>query len=291
MKETLFNMGEDLGQKASPFLKWAGGKRQILKQLLQFLPSDVRDRTYREPFLGGGSLFFALKPATAFLSDFNEHLILAYEYVRECPDLVYDYLCEHRNNDCAQYYYQIRELYNRNRSQASAAQAARFIYLNKTCYNGIFRVNTQGLFNVPHGRYEATSLPSREHLRQVSKVLKSKKIFVASFEQALEHARKGDFIYLDPPYPPRNGTSYFTHYTCDKFTAKDQEKLADTVRWLDATGCLLMISNGNSDKILQLYKGFNVRTLTVRRFITCKKNRDKIQELVITNYEVALWPK
>jgi DNA adenine methylase len=284
MKYSLFPALELSQPRARPFLKWAGGKRQILKELLRLLPSDVKDRTYREPFLGGGSLFFALNPATAFLSDVNEHLIMAYEYVRDCPDLVSDYLCEHRKNDCPQYYYQVREVYNKSKSQPSAAQTARFIYLNKTCYNGVFRVNTQGLFNVPYGRYETVSLPSRDHLREVSTVLQSKQVFVASFEEALDRANKGDFIYLDPPYPPRTATSYFTHYTCDKFSEKDQEKLAGAVRTLDAAGCLVMISNGNSEKILELYNGFNVHRLEVTRFITCKKIRDKVQELLITNY-------
>ncbi len=272
---------------AKPFLKWAGGKHQILKHLLQLLPHDVRDRTYREPFLGAGSLFFALNPSNAFISDANENLIMAYEYVRDCPDLVYEYLRGHRKNDSEEYYYQTRDVYNRNRNRPSAAQAARFIYLNKTCYNGIFRVNQKGLFNVPHGRYEAASLPSRQQLRQVSELLQGKKISVASFKDALEGAQKGDFIYLDPPYPPLNGTSCFNHYTRDKFTEKDQEELAATVKRLDEAGCLLMVSNGNSEKILDLYKSFNVYTLQVRRFITCKSKRHKVRELVITNYEVS----
>ena len=248
------------------------------------LPPDVRDRTYREPFLGAGSLFFALNPSNAFISDANENLIMAYEYVRDCPDLVYEYLRGHRKNDSEEYYYQTRDVYNRNRNRPSAAQTARFIYLNKTCYNGIFRVNQKGLFNVPHGRYEFASLPSLNHLRKVSELLQGKKISVASFKDALEGAQKGDFIYLDPPYPPLNGTSCFNHYTRDKFTEKDQEELAATVKRLDKAGCLLMVSNGNSEKILELYNSFNVYTLQVRRFITCKSKRHKVRELVITNY-------
>lgn len=272
-------------KKVKPFLKWAGGKRQILKDLLEYLPCDVKDRTYREPFLGAGSLFFALNPKSAFLSDANGHLMMTYQYVRDDPDLVSDYLREHARNDSEEYFYRIRRIYNKSRP--SAAQAARFIYLNKTCYNGIFRVNSKGLFNVPYGRHETASLPSREHLREVSEILRGKRVFVASFEDALQGAKKGDFIYLDPPYPPLNGTSCFNHYTPDKFTEKDQENLAATVKALDRAGCLLMVSNGNSDKILELYNGFNVHTLQVTRFITCKKTRPKVRELVITNYEVS----
>jgi DNA adenine methylase len=147
-------------------------------------------------------------------------------------------------------------------------------------------VNSKGLFNVPYGRHEKISLPSREHLRQVSRTLRSKRILTGSFEKTLKDAQKGDFIYLDPPYPPLNGTSCFNHYTPARFTETDQENLAETFKRLDRKGCLLMISNGNSEKILELYKGFNIQTLKVTRFITCKKIRDKIKELVITNYEM-----
>jgi hypothetical protein len=156
MRETLF----DLGENTKPFLKWVGGKRQLLKHLLKHLPPDVENCTYHEPFLGGGSLFFALNPNEAFLSDLNKLLIMVYQYVRDCPDLIHEYLCEHRKNDSSTYYYQIRELYNRQKDRPSASQAARFIYLNKTCYNGVYRVNSRGLFNVPYGRYDSTSLPS-----------------------------------------------------------------------------------------------------------------------------------
>lgn len=274
-------------KKVKPFLKWAGGKRQILKDLLEYLPPDVNGRTYREPFLGAGSLFFALNPKSAFLSDANGHLMMTYQYVRDDPDLVSDYLREHARNDCQSYYYKIRDLYNSKRNNCgSAAQAARFIYLNKTCYNGIFRVNMSGQFNVPYGRYEVASLPTLDHLRQVSAVLQSKRIFAAPFEKALESVKKGDFVYLDPPYPPLNGTSNFTHYTKDKFGDADQEKLATLVSDLDSAGCLFMLSNASTRKIKNLYRRFNTKTLPVIRFITCKSKRHKVKELVITNYEV-----
>jgi len=279
MKETFFDIPD-----VKPFLKWAGGKRQILRHLLKFLPSDVRDRTYREPFLGGGSMFFALDPKRAFLSDANEHLIMCYQYVREDPDLVYSYLREHAKNDCEKYYYKIRDVYNS--SSYSAAQAARFIYLNKTCYNGIFRVNQKGLFNVPYGRYKTTSIPSLEHLRKVSKSLKSVKLFTSQYEAALKNIEPNDFIYLDPPYPPLNSTSCFTHYTSDKFSDNDQEKLAEVVKGLHTAGCFFMISNANTQRIQNLYKKFYKYPVPVTRFITCKKIRHKVSELIITNYEM-----
>jgi len=251
------------------------------------LPQDIKKRTYREPFLGGGSLFFGLMPSKAILSDANKHLIMAYECVRDFPDLIYKYLLEHKRKDCEEYYYQIRELYNKRRNGVdSVAQAARFIYMNKTCYNGIFRVNQKGLFNVPYGRYKTASLPTHEHLRKVSSVLQSKEIFAAPFEKTLEEVEKGDFIYLDPPYPPLNGTSNFTHYTENKFNDSDQERLATIVKDLDSAGCLFMMSNAKTKKIARLYKEFESVSLPVTRFITCKKIRKKVQELVIKNYEV-----
>lgn len=280
--------GKPTSEKVRPFLKWAGGKRQILKELLKHLSPDIKDRTYREPFLGAGSLFFALQPSKAVVSDANEHLILCYRHVRDNPDLVFDYLREHTRNDCQDYYYKIRDLYNRKRSDTNSfTQAARFIYLNKTCYNGIFRVNRSGLFNVPYGRYETISLPTLEHLRKVSNALGSVKLLAKRFEKALENAAKEDFIYLDPPYPPLNGTSCFNHYTIDKFDDKQQEKLATVVKDLNAAGCLFMLSNADTPKIQELYKQFNIRPLSVTRFITCKKVRHKVRELVITNYEVS----
>ncbi len=221
----------------------------------------------------------------AVLSDANEHLIMVYEYVRDRPDLVSRYLGEHARNSGKKYYYQMRKLYNQNIH--SPAQAARFIYLNKTCFNGIFRVNKDDVFNVPYGKQKHPSLPSLDHLRKVSKALGSAKLMAKSFEKALENVGENDFIYLDPPYPPLNNTSCFTHYTADKFGDKDQKSLAAVVKELDSARCLFMLSNAKTRKIRKLYKQFNMVTLPVTRSITCKKIRHKVKELVITNYEVT----
>lgn len=274
--------GVERAKRIKPFLRWAGGKQQILDELVKRLPKDVKERRYHEPFLGGGSLFFALQPGRAFLSDANEHLIRCYEYVRDCPESISGYLREHARKSGKDYYYQTREIYNK--SKFSPAQAARFIYLNKTCFNGIFRVNQDGLFNVPYGRKEPPALPAPDHLREASCALKSAKLFSRVFEKALESVAKGDFVYLDPPYPALNTTSYFTHYTRDKFNDKDQERLAAVVRNLQAAGCLFMVSNAKTRKIGRLYKQFNKLTLPVTRYITCKSVRHEVKELVITNY-------
>ena len=265
-----------------PLLRWAGGKRFLVKRFQKFVPKDLYSRVYREPFLGSGSLFLALLPNKAVLSDANEHLIDCYRFVRERPELVADYLRQHGTKSCEKYYYEVRAVYNH--SKFSAAQAARFIYLNRTCFNGIFRVNRKGKFNVPYGRKEPPILPDRKWLRLASEALKKAILDALPFEEALSPASADDFIYLDPPYPPLNGTSNFTHYTKDRFSETDQERLAETVYDLDARGCLIMMSNADLDLIWRLYKRFKISPLPVTRYITCKSKKHQVRELIITNY-------
>jgi DNA adenine methylase len=267
-----------------PFLRWAGGKRQIVRELISLLPDDIENRLYREPFLGAGSLFFAIKPERAVLSDANQHLIMCYEFVRDQPLLVARYLRLHASRDSEAYYYKMRFEYNG--SQFSAAQAARFIYLNKTCFNGIFRVNSKGQFNVPYGRKESPAIPSQKNLTKIAGVLKKASFRASPFEKALENSSRGEFIYLDPPYPPLNGTAYFTHYTSERFSEQDQANLANCVHGLDKRGCLLMISNADTPLIRRLYKRYKLISLPVIRYLTCKSIRHKVRELVITNYDL-----
>jgi DNA adenine methylase len=270
--------------KIGPFLRWAGGKRQLRKILLNFLPEDIDQRTYREPFLGGGSLFFAIQPKSAVLSDANEHLIRCYEFVRDQPSLVARYLRLHGAKDGETYYYRVRDEYND--SPYSAAQAARFIYLNKTCFNGIFRVNSKGKFNVPYGRKDSPAIPGAAELVSVAAALKSASLHALSFEKALENSARGDFVYLDPPYPPLNGTAYFTHYTSERFSERDQKNVADRVHDLDKSGCLFMMSNADTPLIRRLYQKYELVSLPVIRYLTCKSVRHRVKELIITNYEV-----
>lgn len=275
---------EEKSKPIKPFLKWAGGKTRSLKHIIPLLPKDIKQRVYREPFLGAGSLFFAIQPEQAILSDANEHLIRCFEYVRDKPELIAKYLAQHKRKNREDYFYKIRDIYNKR--GYSAAQAARFIYLNKACYNGIFRVNSKGEFNVPFGSNKKLGLPSREHLRTISKLLQKAVLKVQSFEKALEDAVSGDFVYLDPPYPPLNGTSYFTQYTKDKFNESDQKEVANVANRLNENSCLFMISNADIEFIEKLYKKFKIKPLSVTRCITCKKVRHKVKELIITNYEV-----
>ena len=271
--------------RAKPFLRWVGGKQQIVTRLLHWLPGDIQLRRYVEPFVGAGSLFFALAPQSAALSDLNEHLIHCYESIRDDPELVSAYLCRHRTHSCRAYYNQQRDTYNKV-SKPSAAQAARFIYLNQACFNGVFRVNKKGEYNVPFGQKDHLALPSVEQLQLVSKLLGPATINCGSYDAVLRGVGASDFVYLDPPYPPLNGTAYFTHYTKDRFGADDQTELADLVVEASQRGCKIMMTNADTAAVRDLYADFRIRPLSVTRFVTCKKKRHKVSELVITNYDV-----
>ncbi len=274
------------GKKIYPFLRWAGSKRHNINKLIQYLPEDVFERRYIEPFVGAGSMFLTLQPTAAFLSDANEHLINSYKYVSNKPDLIHKYLLGHKKKSGEAYYYRIREIYNS--SEPSAAQAARFIYLNQTCFNGIFRVNKKGEFNVAYGWKEPPILPTLSHLRNLSKALNDVKITACSFEKALWDTMSNDFIYLDPPYPPLNGTSNFTHYTTDRFSKQKQMELYTIYKKLDLKGCKLMMSNADVPFIRDLYNNFNINWLSVVRWITCKNKKHRVSEVIITNYSSFL---
>jgi DNA adenine methylase len=265
-----------------PFLRWAGGKRQIIRKLQASIPLDLEGGTYYEPFLGAGSMFFALNPDKAILSDANAHLVACYHWVRDKPEAVAKSLRQHAKANHEVYYNRIRAQYNA--SGTSAAQAARFIYLNQTCYGGIFRVNLKGEFNVPFGWKDSHCFPSRLELAAISSRLKKARIRVSGFETALADATEGDFVYLDPPYPPLNGTAYFTHYTMDRFGSEDQCRLAQLFRELHARGCRVMMSNADTTEIRRLYRGFHIDELSVTRFVTIKSCKHAVGELVITNY-------
>ena len=269
----------------SPLLRWAGGKWRLLKLLIKYLPKDISSRYYIEPFIGAGSLFFYLKPISAFISDANSHLINFYKQIRDFPEEVFNLLYEHAKNNGKEYYYQIREEYNL--SGFTIEQAARFIYLNRTCFNGIFRVNKKGFFNVPYGKKEPPALPTKQNLYLASKILEKSKIEALDYKLALKEARKNNFIYLDPPYPPLNGTSFFTHYTSDRFCENDQITLASMVDEIDRKGALFLLSNADTHLIRNLYKKYNVYELSVVRWITSKSVKHKVSELVITNYDIG----
>jgi len=268
--------------KVEPFLRWAGGKRQLVSQLVELAPGDAASRRYVEPFLGAASLYFALAPKSALLGDANSHLMGCYRAIRDRPRRVAALLRRHATLHSEEHYYRVRSLYNR--SGSSAAQAARFIYLNQSCYNGVFRVNKLGKFNVPYGDKDSPNLPSASKLLRIAQQLRGATLVAGDFANTLASVRRGDFVYLDPPYPPLNGTAFFAHYTMDRFSQDDQERLADLVRALHERGCVIMLSNAGVQSVSRLYTGFTFHRLSVTRYVTCKKQKHRVREVVITNY-------
>lgn len=270
-----------------PFLRWAGGKTHSIPFLIAHLPPNFNNlNRYFEPFLGGGSLFFNLRPQKAILSDINEDLIECYKAVQRNPALISKYLKQHLKNTCEEYYYTMRDKYNS--SKHSVYRAALFIYLNKSCFNGIWRVNKKGEFNVPYGRQEHPALPSREELIETSTALASAELKKSNYKDILTEVKKGDFVYLDPPYPPLNSTSNFTNYTKEGFSIEDHKELSLLAKELDNKECYILISNSHTEYIRSLYEDdFNIFDVEVTRLIRADGHRYKVKEIAITNYEVS----
>jgi DNA adenine methylase len=277
-----------------PFIKWAGGKTQLLQQLYGLAPATF-DR-YFEPFIGGGALFFYLisaknKRFTAYLSDINAELINSYMAVKDDVEKLIKLLRRQENGykkASAGYYYKLRS--NNNKFANHIEKAARFIALNRTCYNGLYRVNRQGIFNVPWGKYKDPLIYNSSNLRNVSLALRySKAIINASDykEILLENAKEGDFIYLDPPYNPVSSTAYFTRYTNSGFSDQNQKELADVFRELDERECKVLLSNSSTALVKELYSDFanNTTEVNALRSINCKGSRRAgHKELIIRNY-------
>ena len=268
-----------------PFLKWAGGKQRLLSQYSPFLPDSLSIKRYFEPFIGSAAVFFHYQPQRATLADRNEKLIELYQIVRDDVDNLIAALQPHRNE--ADYYYQIR---GQNPGELTAVQrAARLIYLNKTCYNGLYRENSKGEFNVPFGRYQNPTICDEARLHAASQALQAVQLIADDFENVVKMAESGDFIYFDPPYAPLNATSSFTSYSKHGFTPADQKRLADTVETLNRRGCLVMLSNSNAPLIHELYSGngYHLQPIQARRNINSKaERRGPIKELLITNYKL-----
>jgi len=219
------------------------------------------------------------------LSDKNKDLIECYIAIQQNPDLVSRYLDQHRKETCKEYYYEMRRKYNN--SKPSIFRAALFIYLNKTCFNGIWRVNKKGKFNVPYGFKTPPSLPSKKELLRASLALANAELAHKDYKDAVSNVEPGDFIYLDPPYPPLDGTSNFTHYTQERFTVKDHAELALIAKELSKRGCYVLASNSDTHYIRSLYKDdFHIFELEVIRWIRTDGKRYKVNEIAITNYDV-----
>jgi len=271
---------------AQPFLKWAGGKRQILPEIRKYIPNKFS--SYYEPFIGAGALVFDLQPKKAIVNDINSELINVYKVIKSNVNGLIKALKRHKND--ADYYYEIRELdRSKNFEELSDVEkAARIIYLNKTCYNGLFRVNSQGQFNVPFGRYNNPEIVNEIVLKAVSNFLNASdiKFINTDFEESVQDAKKDSFIYFDPPYYPLSDTSAFTGYTLDGFDKEEQERLKLPCDKLDKKGCKFLLSNSAAPFILDLYKNYNIETVQVNRNInSIGSKRGKIAELLVRNYD------
>lgn len=269
--------------KARPFLKWAGGKSQLLSSLQERLPESYGH--YFEPFVGGGALYFSLAPKQATISDTNFDLILTYKVIQSEVHALIEELKKHVYEES--YYYRMRDADRSSEYQSwsEVARAARFIYLNKSCYNGLYRVNASNQFNVPFGNYKSPKILDEENLLACSALLKNTNIIHAGFEQAVEEAKANDFVYFDPPYVPVSKTALFTSYTQDGFSIEAQERLFRTFVALDEKGVKVMLSNSFTEYALGKFKKFNTSIVESGRAINSKKEaRGKVKEIVVTNY-------
>src|SRR3990170_7214919 len=237
--------------KAKPFLRWAGGKRWLVDELAKIIPNDYNH--YYEPFLGAGSLYFNVNVSKAHLSDINSELILTYKMIKQDYLKVIEHLNEFHNS--RKHYYLIREKKLKNQYK----RAARFIYLNKTCWNGLYRENSSGKFNVPYGNKKNTEIFKEDNLMATHLKLKNANLFNSDFETALKNCKEGDLIYLDPPYTVAHQNNGFIKYNSKIFSWEDQERLSKLMMALNKKGCYLVLSNASHESILLLYKGFNFR--------------------------------
>jgi DNA adenine methylase len=272
---------------AAPILKWAGGKRQLLAELTARFPVDYRH--YHEPFIGGGAVFFALEPAGGSINDLNDRLVTFYEVVREWPDALIEENRTHEHTD--EYYYEAREEFNNLRTvdektrDQQIREASLLLYLNRTGFNGLYRENDDGEFNVPVGTYANPDWVRAESIRAAHRVLQDVALYNQDFAYIEAHAEPGDLVYFDPPYQPVSETADFTEYQAEGFGKDDQRRLRDVAVALDEAGVSVVLSN--SPPVAELYEGFEaftVETVGATRAINSDaENRDEVAEVIITN--------
>ncbi|MBW4648184.1 MAG: DNA adenine methylase [Kastovskya adunca ATA6-11-RM4] len=268
-----------------PFLKWAGGKSQLIPQYRRYFPKDFQ--TYYEPFLGGGAIFFALCSKSAILTDINSELINAYLCVRDKVEPLINLLKVHQDRHDPEYYYEIRSDKTRgNYLSPNVERAARLIYLNKTCFNGLYRENSKGEFNVPIGKYKNPKICNPDLLYAVSLALQNTQILVRPFEGVLSDAQgSDDFVYFDPPYQPLSPTSNFTAYSRSAFSQDDQMRLKEVFTKLAKRGVKVMLSNSDVPFIRELYSDFSIHTISASRSINSNASkRGRITEVLVTSY-------
>ncbi len=282
---------DDIGSlSATPFLKWAGGKGQLLEAIQAILPPSFSN--YFEPFIGGGAVFFRLAAAglvrTSVLNDVNPHLVTTYEVVRDRPEELVanlEVLKRNHSDDC---FYAARNRFNHDIGLTVVERAALLIYLNKTCFNGLYRVNSKGEFNVPVGRYVNPRIFAPDQILACSKALRDVRMVCGDFEAAVSGAKAGDFVYFDPPYVPLTKTANFTSYAKDDFGFDDQIRLAETAIRLHTAGVKFLLSNHATPELEDLYsgRGFKIERVPARRMITRDgaSRSGTVDEVLIRNY-------
>lgn len=264
-------------QNIKPFLRWAGGKQWLANRLVLKLPENTF--TYFEPFLGGASLYFAARPKKAILSDINEKLILTYRVVRDRPNDIIAILSKWKNDETT--YYKIRG----TDYKESTKQAAQFIYLNKTCWNGLYRVNQKGVFNVPFG-YNGRQIFSRENLLQISVMLQNAEIICCDFHESMRLAKAGDFVYFDPPYTVLHSKNGFRRYNEKLFSWQDQIRLALCAHQLSDKGCHVVVSNADNQEVRRLYRGFLFQSISRTSILASNpEKRRRIKECLFVSSE------
>ncbi|PWL73857.1 modification methylase [Candidatus Gastranaerophilales bacterium] len=266
-----------------PLVKWVGGKRQLMFELLKNMPKSYN--RYFEPFIGGGALFFELQPENGYISDRNPELINLYSVVR---DNVYELIRDLNKHEVSkEYFLKIRNLDRTDEYNllSDVEKASRFIYLNRTCFNGMYRVNSQGQFNVPFGNYKNPRIVDANNLINCSKLLKNTEIRCADFSEVLNKVEKADFVYFDPPYVPLNETSSFTSYTKEGFDIDMQFKLREVCDELDALGVKFMLSNSDTKLVNELYSNYEIKKVFASRAINANASgRGRITEVLVKNY-------
>lgn len=270
----------------APFLKWVGGKRQLMNTITQHIPTQIS--TYYEPFVGGGAVLFNNQPKKAVISDLNSELINVYKVIKEFPNELIEDLKTHKNE--ADYFYETRALDRSSQYSdlSSIKKASRVIFLNKTCYNGLYRVNNAGEFNSPFGRYKNPNIVNESTIKAVSDYLNTNKIEIlnSDYEEALKNIRKGSFVYFDPPYAPLSKSSNFTGYNQGGFDMQDQVRLRDLCDKLNKKGIKFLLSNSDTPLISELYKDYKITLVKANRSINSNaKKRGEINEVLIKNYE------
>lgn len=271
-----------------PFLKWVGGKRQLLPEIERLLPKEWLNLLYYEPFVGGGALLFDLQPKKAVINDYNEELVNVYNVIRDTPDELIEDLKKHENT--AAYFYEIRSV-DRNPlfdSLTDIQRASRIIYLNKTCYNGLYRVNHAGEFNSPFGKYKNPNIVNEPVIRAVSKYLNTAKIRImhGDYASALKDISADSFVYLDPPYHPVSESSNFTGYVQGGWTERDQLRLRDVCNILNEKGVKFLLSNSASEFIRDIYSDYRIHVVKAIRAVNSDSTkRGQIDEFLISNYE------